>query len=332
MTRALVLGGGGLTGIAWEAGVLMGLRERGVDTEHWDLVVGTSAGSIVGAKVLAEPDFDAWFGGQLLEATRGDDVPIRTLGGRVAASFLRAGRVRGFGWMPWLWVSAFALETLVRQRSGRKGRARPAGPPPEPGPRPMTPPTVELSRLGSFGVAARTASERIYLEVIAQTLHPVADWPAGLTVTAIDVRTGEGVAIDGRSGVPFFDAIGASCAVPGLMPPVTIGARRYMDGGMASQTHADLALGHDEVVVVAPLDLGRLDGEVATLRASGSRVIVVSPGLEATAALGRNVTLLDPARRARSARAGLRDGRHAAAVAGARSPLAGRVSLAGSEG
>ena len=333
MTRALVLGGGGITGIAWEAGVLMGLRDRGIDTARWDLVVGTSAGAIVGAKVLAEPDFDAWFAGQLLQATRDDDVPIRTMGGRVAAGFLRAGRSRGLGWMPRVWVAAFALETIVRLRAGRRGRPRAPGPAARPGPQTMGPPAADLVRLGTFGIAARTASETLYLSVIKQTLQPIAAWPAALTVTAIDVRTGEGVAIDARAGVPFFVAVAASCAVPGLMPPVTIGARRYMDGGMASQTHADLAAGHDEVLVVAPLDLGRLDGEVSRLRAAGSRVTVISPGPEASAALGRGVTLLDPARRARSARAGLIDGRRAAEQAGPEAlEPAPRVRLAGSEG
>ena len=51
--RALVLGGGGITGIAWEIGVLAGLAGAGVDLTGADLVVGTSAGSVVGAQVGA---------------------------------------------------------------------------------------------------------------------------------------------------------------------------------------------------------------------------------------------------------------------------------------
>ena len=46
---ALVLGGGGLTGIGWEAGILKGLADLGVDLSAADTVVGTSAGSVVGA-------------------------------------------------------------------------------------------------------------------------------------------------------------------------------------------------------------------------------------------------------------------------------------------
>ena len=47
--RALVLAGGGLVGIGWEVGVLLGLRDAGAPTDHWDRIIGTSAGSVVGA-------------------------------------------------------------------------------------------------------------------------------------------------------------------------------------------------------------------------------------------------------------------------------------------
>jgi NTE family protein len=51
--NALVLGGGGALGVAWETGLLAGLREAGVDPGAADLIVGTSAGSIVGTYVAA---------------------------------------------------------------------------------------------------------------------------------------------------------------------------------------------------------------------------------------------------------------------------------------
>lgn len=61
--RALVLGGGGRTGTAWMAGLAAGLRSAGVDLAEADLVVGTSAGAIVGA-VLASGQHIARFGTQ----------------------------------------------------------------------------------------------------------------------------------------------------------------------------------------------------------------------------------------------------------------------------
>ena len=49
--RALVLGSGGPIGIAWQAGLLAGLAESGVDLADADFIVGTSAGSFVGAQI-----------------------------------------------------------------------------------------------------------------------------------------------------------------------------------------------------------------------------------------------------------------------------------------
>src|SRR5689334_17709805 len=56
MQNALVLGAGGITGIAWHLGVLTGLRAEGVDLTGADLVVGTSAGSVTGALITAGID------------------------------------------------------------------------------------------------------------------------------------------------------------------------------------------------------------------------------------------------------------------------------------
>ncbi|MBP2702599.1 patatin-like phospholipase family protein [Microbispora sp. RL4-1S] len=58
MTTALVLGGGGVAGIAWEAGILTGLRRLGVDLGTADRVVGTSAGSVVGTLVSTGADLE----------------------------------------------------------------------------------------------------------------------------------------------------------------------------------------------------------------------------------------------------------------------------------
>jgi NTE family protein len=53
VSRALVLGGGGVTGVAWEIGLLAGLAEAGVDLRDADLVVGTSAGASVAAQITS---------------------------------------------------------------------------------------------------------------------------------------------------------------------------------------------------------------------------------------------------------------------------------------
>lgn len=66
---ALVLGGGGITGIAWEIGLLHGLAEAGVDLTNADLVVGTSAGSVVGAQVTSGRPLKQVYDAQLAPPT-----------------------------------------------------------------------------------------------------------------------------------------------------------------------------------------------------------------------------------------------------------------------
>jgi NTE family protein len=64
-SRALVLGGGGLAGIAWEVGALIGLADAGLDVLDADLVVGTSAGSAVGAGVTSSELLKQFYESQL---------------------------------------------------------------------------------------------------------------------------------------------------------------------------------------------------------------------------------------------------------------------------
>lgn len=66
MTTALILAGGGLTGIAWELGVLLALRENGIDVARdADIIVGTSAGSVVGTQLSQGRDLAELFQRQL---------------------------------------------------------------------------------------------------------------------------------------------------------------------------------------------------------------------------------------------------------------------------
>jgi len=269
MSRALVLGGGGVTGVAWEIGVLAGLAEAGVDLTGADLVVGTSAGSVVAAQVANGVPLADMYGRQL--AGRGAEVAARMSAG----ALLR-------------WLAA-----MVTTRDPVRAR----------------------TRIGRLALAARTMPEAERRAVIEARL-PVRDWPdRRLLITAVDAVTGEFRVFDRDSGVSIVDAVGASCAVPGVWPPVTIDGRRYIDGGARSAANVDLAAGCDRVVVLAPLTAGfgpvpSVARQVRELR--GAQVVVVNPDAAAKKAIGRNA--LDPARRAPAARAGQAQ---AAAVAGA---------------
>jgi NTE family protein len=258
--RALVLGGGGVTGIAWMTGLLAGLAEAGTDLASADLVVGTSAGSVVGAQVLS-------------------GVPVRDLyAGQLKAPAGELAAKMGLGVM-----FGFVVNSLW-PGDERLGRAR----------------------LGRAAMRARTVPEAERRAIIEKRL-PNKSWPeTRLIITSVDADTGEARNFDRDSGVSLAEAVAASCAVPLVWPPITIGGHRYIDGGVRSPANADLAVDCETVVVLAPIALalrrsGRIGSQLASL-GPHVRSIVISPDANARNAIGRNV--LDPAHRVGSARAG----------------------------
>lgn len=255
-----MLGGGGVTGVAWELGLLAGLAEAGVDPAAADLYVGTSAGSVVAAQVTSGAAIEDLYAHQLEPPT-----------GEIAARIGR-GLLARLGW------------TVLRSRQ----------------------PEAFRRRIGAMALKAKTPAEAERRKVIAGRLGDLP-WPdRRLLITACDAYSGAFTVFDADSGVSLVDAVGASCAVPGVWPPVTIGDTRYIDGGMRSATNADLAEGADRVVIIAPVALGggpvgKLADE-ARLLGRTAKVVIVTPDQPARQAIGRNV--LDPAFRAASARAG----------------------------
>jgi NTE family protein len=102
--------------------------------------------------------------------------------------------------------------------------------------------------------------------------------------------------------------------VPGIWPPVTIGASRYVDGGVRSADNADLAAGFGRITVISPIGFDSLIPSslplrevVAKLQADGSAVTVIVPDAASAAAIGTNA--LDPATRTPAATGGLAQGR-----------------------
>lgn len=74
--RALVLGGGGVAGVAWEAGMLTGLGDAGVDLTTADLIIGTSAGSIIGSFLAHGADLIEVIDRLAAEAETGAPAPM----------------------------------------------------------------------------------------------------------------------------------------------------------------------------------------------------------------------------------------------------------------
>lgn len=95
--RALVLGGGGVTGVAWEIGLLYGLAERGIDLTGADLFVGTSAGSVVAAQLTEGNPLADLYAHELAD-TSGDTsaaIGTRVLLGFVLAALWPGDRAKG---------------------------------------------------------------------------------------------------------------------------------------------------------------------------------------------------------------------------------------------
>jgi len=169
-------------------------------------------------------------------------------------------------------------------------------------------------RVGAYALAARTVPEAERLAAVGSRL-PSPDWPARrILLVAVDAETGEMRVFDRQSGVSLVDAVAASCAVPGIWPPVSTGGRRYVDGGVRSSDNADLAAGSAEIVVLSPMGLNSpfpspmpLRDVVSRLRSEGSAVTVIAPDTASAAAMGGNP--LDPATRVPAAQAGRAQGR-----------------------
>ena len=279
MTLGAVFGGGGIAGVAWEAGIVLGLQRAGVDLSSADVIVGTSAGSIVGSHVAFGADLGA------LAVRQASGTAGRATAPPAAASPVHLDRI--------LAVLAPIYDPTLDPVEARR-------------------------RVGANAVATEAGDERVHIARIAALLPAQKEWPQRrLLVTAVDTGTGELTVWQRSSGVPLERAVASSCAVPGLYPPVTIGGRRYMDGGIRSATNADLAAGASAVIVLDAVGhltpRNALQAELAALAAAST--FVITPDGDAAAVIGTN--LLDPAVWTPALEAGLAQAASCADAAGA---------------
>jgi NTE family protein len=273
--RGLVLAGGGLAGIAWEIGILRGIEDEAAEAARTLRDSDVVIGTSAGSAVAAQLG-----SGLSLDALY--DRQIQGTSKEISPSVDIEGITE-------LFLNALSDRDATKEQ--------------------------KLQRIGAVAHTTPTVSEAVRRDVIAQRL-PSHDWPDGdMRITAIDIGTGELVAFDSKSGVELIDAVAASCAVPGAWPPVTIGERRYMDGGVGSTMNLKLAGDCDAVVVLVPSGRGAPspfgpDPAVEVDTFSG-RCLGVFADDDSLAAFGPNP--LDPACREPSARAGRAQGRRVAA-------------------
>ena len=288
MSRALVLGGGGPVGIAWECGLIAGLARHGVDLGAADFILGTSAGAFVGARLA------------MGDAAAGLVEPILAEAERAPPPASDAPKAAP----PDL---SFLMTKLVEAQSSLRN------------------PAEVRAEIGQWALAAQTLGEADFIRSFGRSFAGLAEdyWPErGFACTAVDAETGGFQLWTGDSGVGVVRAVASSCSVPGVYPPVTLKGRRYIDGGMRSATNADLAIGH-ALVVLAALRLdgaaggagerlaAKLDEEIALLRDGGAEVVLITPDDASQQSFGPN--LMDFRRRPDAARAGLAQGESLAA-------------------
>ena len=269
-----MLAGGGLAGIAWETGILRGIADESPATAKALLDVDVLVGTSAGSTVAAQ---------------LGSGLGLDALFDRqTTASSTELNPNVGVEEITELFVTAMM--------------------------QPDTTTAERLQKVGAVALATATVTEAVRRDVIAQRL-PSHDWPDRvLRISAIDTATGELVTFDRDSGVGLVDAVAASCAVPGVWPPVTIGDRRYMDGGVGSSVNMALANDCDVAVVLVPSGRSAPSpfggGAAEEVEAFGRSTFGVFADDESLAAFGRNP--LDPACRKPSALAGREQGRRVA--------------------
>jgi NTE family protein len=208
----LVLGGGGILGEAWMSAVLAGLEdETGFDSRECEGYVGTSAGSIVAAALVAGFDPRARLGElpeqPAVEPSELEDSPgllgrgLRlglSAGGRVGAPLAAAGL-----------RSTEAAGALVRRAA--------------------------LSRVPN--------GRRSLGQLGSELDRAGASWDGRLLISAVDVESGRRVMFGSpdAASASVGTAVEASCAIPGVFRPVTVNGRSYCDGGVWSPTSLDRA-------------------------------------------------------------------------------------------
>jgi NTE family protein len=281
MTRVgVVLGAGGITGIAWLLGALEAVhRHTGWDPGTADVLTGTSAGAVA-ATVLAS---GAEPGSLLAMAEQPQLLDARI---RQATAGASSGGRRGPGWPGSV---AHGVSGLL-----------------------VADPRRRVASLAGFLPRGLRSGD----EIRGLTHEAVqGGWPAhtNLRLHACDFRSGHRVTFGGPDAPPatLADALVASCAVPGYYRPVRIGGRDYVDGGLTSFSNADALLDQqcDVVLCLSPFSsrargslldttlfgpmrrvtAWRLAQEAAQLRATGTRVVVVEPAGAELQAMGLNV-------------------------------------------
>jgi NTE family protein len=278
----LVLGAGGMVGIAYHAGVIRALeRHSDLRIAEVDLIVGTSAGSVAAAYLRsgysAEELWDLALGIHPLMEALGETPADRRAATAFTPAFATPGQFVG--------ASVSLARSFARL------------------PSPRVPERLHPYISGGLFTMER-AAERFRAD-LGKT------WPTQKTaICAVNLGTGSRTVFGPLdSPISLSDAVVASCSIPGFYVPMRSGGQTYVDGGVHSPTNVDVAArnGCELIIGVAPMaydpeaDIpswtriarrighGSLRNEARLARARGSEVLLIRPGANDVAVQGINL-------------------------------------------
>lgn len=252
--RAIVLGGGSEYMSSFLVGYFHAMLTNGVNLRLADIVVGTSAGAVLGSALLGSrlDLFSAEF--NLLA-----DYP------KIMAKLVPTKKF-----------------SPSQERVMKMGIEAKDGSP------------VTIQAIGHAAMAAKSIPSEKFKKNINVFLGDMKDIPPKMYITTIDCYTAERLVIGPDSGVPVTTACSASASAPGVTGPTWVNDRYCMDGSIGStETHCDIVAGSKRALVVALADtieqekeglrLNRLPNtilqEVKDLEAGGTKVKLVIVGM-----------------------------------------------------
>jgi NTE family protein len=221
--------------MGYHAGALKALDDFGLDLGSADVIVGTSAGSVIGSYLCA-----GWTPTDFYEYGMGrhPQSPANPVGERaeVRDVFTPLWSTRAERARRWMGSMFAVVASRGYWRAGGRGRI----------------PHARLRRIFPSGMYSTERTRERLREDLPD------EWPReNLFLCAADLYTGKRVAFGTRDAptATLADAVMASTAIPGVFPPVKIGARYYVDGGVVTATSLDLAVdaGCESVLCIAPL-------------------------------------------------------------------------------
>ena len=297
----LVLASGGMLGEAWMSGILAGIEDAtGHDFRSTEAVVGTSAGSLIAAALVAgeRPRRPRPSNGQR-------KLPPGEWTGNVASE--SSARLAA----QWLPAPRTILQSVAREAVRLAGAAA----------TPLAPMALAAGANGSTALRAallgRAPGSDTSLEAIRERVDKAgARFDGRLRVVAVDRANGRRV-VFGSPGAPpasVAEAVQASCSVPWTFAPVQIGGREYVDGGVWSNTNLDIApagratqvlclnpIASLDIALASPFGMLRAIAgstaalETLSLRSRGAKVRMIGPAHDIACVMAPN--LLDARRR-----------------------------------